>query len=196
MSKVIQSVKDLLLALTSKYGVDLVGPNFEDTPNRVSKAYDEILGGLKDTDNKIKNVLNTAFPSEGYSGIIFCSSIKTFSLCPHHLLPVEYEISIGYVPSSEGKVLGASKLPRIAEILSKRPVLQEGLTNDIANALSFVNPLGVAVVVSGVHYCMRMRGVRQQSTFETSVMTGSFKEHDSTRNEFFELLKVSKMGKN
>lgn len=185
----------ILTGLNKEFGLDLDDENLKDTPKRVARAYSEIFSGIKDTDKKVQSILSTAFPSEGYDSIIFCANIKTFSMCPHHFLPVEYTTALGYIPSNSGRVLGASKLARIVELLSKRPVLQEKLTKDIIKALDTIQPTGTAVVISGVHYCMRMRGVKQDSTFETSAMGGSFMERPETRKEFFDLLTLARNNK-
>jgi GTP cyclohydrolase IA len=182
----------ILKGLQHDLGLNLSDVNFKDTPKRVARAYHEIFEGLKDTEIKVKKILSTAFPSEGYGSLIFCSDIVVFSMCPHHFLPVEYKVSVGYIPSESGMVLGASKIPRLVELLAKRPVLQETLTVDIANYLNTLKPVGVAVVVSGVHFCMRMRGIKKMSTFETSAMKGAFMDNLASRKEFFDLLLLSK----
>uniref|UniRef100_A0A6M3JSM8 GTP cyclohydrolase I n=1 Tax=viral metagenome TaxID=1070528 RepID=A0A6M3JSM8_9ZZZZ len=182
----------ILEGLHQEFGLDLTDENLKDTPKRIARAYEEIFGGIKDTDKKVQEILATAFPSKEYNSVIFCAGIKTFSMCPHHFLPVEYTTALGYIPSDDGYVLGASKLARIVELLSKRPVLQERLTKDITKALDTIQPKGSAVVVSGIHYCMRMRGVKQNSTFETSSMSGVFMTKPDTRKEFFDLLTLAK----
>jgi GTP cyclohydrolase I len=176
--------------------VGILGPNYEEdvnfreTPDRVARAYEELLRGYESAkDTSV--FFEKKFPADEYNSMIFCSNIKVFSMCPHHLLPVNYDMSIAYIPSVAGSVIGASKLPRLAEALAARAVVQEQLTNEIAGAIEkHLKPLGVAVVISGQHQCMRSRGVRQtESTFETSEMRGSFRNNESTRSEFFELLK-------
>lgn len=115
-------------------------------------------------------------------------------MCPHHLLPVTYNISVGYIPNEKsGFVIGASKLPRLVEALAAQAIIQEELTTTIADQIqAHLKPTGVALVVSGQHLCMQARGIRQRgSSFETSDMRGAFRENESTRNEFFELLKNS-----
>ncbi len=186
-------VKQILIGvLGENYEEDV---NFIETPDRVARAYEELLRGYetaKDTSVFFKK----AFPAEGYNSMIFCSNIKVFSMCPHHLLPVSYVMHIAYIPNAEaGKVIGASKIPRLAEALAARAVVQEQLTNEIAEAIEKnLNPEGVAVVISGRHGCMSSRGVKQvDSSFETSEMRGSFRNNESTRMEFFELLKNAKV---
>ena len=179
----------LLQHISHEFGIDLNDPNFKDTPKRIAKSYREILRGSIGTQKQIDQILATSFPSEGYNDIIFCPEILSFGLCPHHFLPVEYKTSLGYIPGKEGKVLGASKLARIVNILSAQPLMQETVTTEIVKALKTAKPQGVAVVMSGTHYCMRMRGVKQQSPYATSSMFGQFRDSISTKEEFFELLK-------
>jgi len=195
ISNVEKGVHYILKGLRDELGLDLSDVNFRDTPKRVARAYAEIFGGVRNTQKQVTDILSTAFPSGGYDSVIFSPNIRSFSMCPHHFLPVEYKTAVGYIPSINGKVLGASKLGRIVEILSQRPVLQETLTKDIVSALETVNPQGVAVVVSGIHYCMRMRGIKQDTTFETSAMSGVFLDEQSARKEFFDLLLLSKYKK-
>jgi len=135
-------------------------------------------------------ILSTSFPSAGYKGMIFCTGIRTYSFCPHHLLPITYDTTIGYIPSEQGLVLGASKLPRIVDLYGHKALLQEELTSTICSVLEeHLKPEGIAIVMKGVHDCMRIRGVMQQnSKFETSEMRGAFKNNPSTREEFFHLI--------
>lgn len=112
-------------------------------------------------------------------------------MCPHHLLPVEYNISVGYIP--HGKVLGISKLSRLVEVLAKRPVLQETLTHDIVDYLNMsLGVAGAICEVEGVHFCMKMRGVKQQnSKMITSAISGVFKDkNNGARAEFLQLINL------
>ena len=174
-----------------RMGFVLDDPNFKDTPKRVARAYYEIFEGVKDTEEKVKNILATAFPSEGHNDMIVNTNIVAFSMCPHHLLPVEYRVAVAYIPNKNGKVLGLSKLARLVELLAKQPMLQEDYTQKIAECLQTIDPEGVAVKVEGRHMCMRMRGVRSvTSSVTTSAVRGVFKEAEA-RNEFMMLVKDS-----
>jgi GTP cyclohydrolase I len=172
----------------------LEDPNFKDTPQRVSRAYKELVLPRKVITEEIGKILLKTFPST-YSSIVLASNIITYSLCPHHLLPVEYETDIAYIPDKKG-VLGLSKLERIADLLGRQPILQESLTEAIAFTIKKgiqPEPLGVAVIMKGVHMCMRMRGVEsKRSVITTSCLIGVFKEHPETRQELFELIKHSR----
>lgn len=190
-TKAMYAIQDLLTAIYGEYW--RVDPNFEGTPARVVKSYQEILK-YEDHHEKreaIKKCFSKIFPSK-HESIIFAPNITTHSMCPHHLLPVTYNMTIAYIPKKNGDVVGASKLERVARILSARAVLQEDLTNDIAQAISeYLTPLGIAVVTSGVHDCMRVRGIKTKGTFEVSTMRGAFKDNEETRAEFFSLMSLA-----
>lgn len=166
-------------------GLDITDVNFKDTPERVGRAYYEIFEGVQNTEEEVKKILSTGFPSEGMNNMITACGITAFSMCPHHLLPVEYKINVGYVPTAEGKVLGISKLSRLVRLLAKRPVLQETLGEDIVNALMSIGAQGAACCIAGRHMCMRMRGVKDPSaTVQSQSMRGCFKDDINCRNEF------------
>lgn len=167
---------------------DLEDPNFKETPARVSRMWAEMLLPQSVVLEKIQQVLSKAFPSD-YTGIVLGKDIKTVSFCPHHMLPVEYTINVGYIPNEEKKlVLGVSKLARVAEVLSKRLVLQETLTSDIVTALSIIEPMGIVVQITGRHSCMRIRGVKQEGSIKTQEITGVFKEDPKVLSEFMGML--------
>ena len=169
--------------------IDIADENFKDTPKRVANAYLEIFEGLQPyAKEELNNHLSITFPCL-YDDMILVKDIICWSMCPHHFLPVKYSIDLAYIPTD--KVLGISKLPRAAILLAKRPVLQEQLTNDIANfILKNTNPAGVAIRVTGQHLCMQMRGVKATgSDTVTSGMFGIFKEQPATRAEFMRLVR-------
>jgi GTP cyclohydrolase IA len=192
MGKIKQSVELLLEGLSEEFGLDITDKNFHDTPSRVERAYQEIFGGLLVTDEEINKILSSAFPADGYDSLVLEPHIKTFSMCPHHLLPVEYDVTIAYLPNLEhGKYLGVSKLVRIAEIYARMPLLQEAYTYKVANTINdAISPDGIAVIVNGIHYCMRMRGVKNSTSVTTSAMLGSFRESNDLKLELFELIKI------
>ena len=165
-------------------------PNFIDTPKRFAKAFMSLFKSTNQINKEVKTILLTSFPSAGYSGMIFCTGIRTYSFCPHHLLPITYDTTIGYIPSEKGYVIGASKLPRLVDLYCRRALLQEELTTLICDVLqSSLKPEGIALVIKGTHDCMRIRGVMQQnSKFETSEMRGAFKTNQATRDEFFHMI--------
>ena len=171
-------------------GLDITDVNFKQTPERVARAYYEIFEGVMDTEKQVKDILATSFPSEGMDNMITAEGITAFSMCPHHLLPVEYKVCVGYIPDDNGNVLGISKLSRLVKVLAKRPVLQETLCEDIAKHLMSIGAKGAACAISGRHMCMRMRGVKDPSaSVYTQAMLGCFRDNQACREEFLLLTK-------
>jgi GTP cyclohydrolase IA len=126
---------------------------------------------------------DAVFAAEG-SEMVVVKDIEFYSMCEHHMLPFYGRAHIGYIPS--GQILGLSKFARITDLYARRLQVQERLTTQIAEAVQeLLNPVGVAVVLEGVHLCMAMRGVeKQNSSTTTSAMRGLFKEDSRTRAEF------------
>ena len=127
---------------------------------------------------------------EGHREMVILRDIPFYSMCEHHLLPFYGVAHIGYVPNDDGRVVGASKLARVVEIIAKRPQIQERMTTEIADAIvNGIKPDGVAVVVHAEHLCMIMRGIKKPgSTVITSAIRGIFRTKTETRTEFFSLL--------
>jgi len=153
--------------------------NFKDTPRRVANYFQQ--ASLSKLEREV--LLENCTP-------------KTFSMCPHHLLPVEYDVVIAYLPSDvDGKitVLGASKLARIADILARSPILQEDYVDRIVDTLnSRMRIDGCAVLVSGVHMCMRCRGIRANGPYVTPYMDGCFRDNQKVREEFYNAIQYVK----
>jgi len=152
-----------------------------DTPNRVSRSYEELLSGYRTDPRKL---LNNALFNVTYDQMVIVRDIEFYSMCEHHMLPFIGRAHIAYIPSK--KVIGLSKIPRIVDMFSRRLQIQEKMTQQIATFLEEVlKPSGVAVVVEAIHLCSKMRGVKkQQSSMTTSAMLGVFKSELSTRMEF------------
>lgn len=149
----------MLRGLQQELGLDIDTPNFTDTPKRIAKAYLEILSGVKYKETQISSALSKSFPSQN-SGMVVQQGIKVFSLCPHHFLPVEYDVTIAYIPRKD--VVGLSKLARVAEIEARQPILHEDFVRNVA--LDLYHGLcahGAACHAIGRHFCMTMRGVGQ-----------------------------------
>jgi GTP cyclohydrolase I len=169
-------------------GVDGEDENFSGTPDRIVRALAELCRGLYNLA-EIEAILAVTFPTS-YDKMIAVANIETVGLCPHHLLPVEYTVHVGYIPGKGKPVLGASKIPRLVELLAARPVLQEQLTDDIARILEErLEPEGVMVVVIvASHACMRLRGVGMgKASLVTSAVRGSFYEA-GPKDEFLKLV--------
>lgn len=163
-------------------------PNSSDTPMRVAKAYvNDLWAGRFEPLDRI-----TAFPSDGYDGIVFEGNIPVTSMCSHHHQTITGRVHIGYVPSIHGKVVGLSKLNRIVEQFARRGAIQEQLTVAIHNAVDKIceKNQGVAVMVEAGHNCVSCRGVKHAgATMKTAKLSGCFLDEDSARAEFYEFVK-------
>ena len=179
--KIKQAVHDILVAI----GEDPSREGIRETPRRIAEMYAEVFRGMSEDP---REVLSVGF-EEGHNEMVILKDIPFYSICEHHLLPFYGMAHIGYIP--KGRVVGASKLGRVVEILAKRPQLQERLTTQIANTIvEALQPQGVAVVIEAEHMCMTMRGVKQPgSNIVTSAMRGSFRTRAVTRAEFLSLIK-------
>lgn len=168
-------VRLLLLEL----GLDANNQHLRDTPKRVARFYREFTRGYS---ARPADILKT-FRSQS-SDLIVVSSVDFYSLCPHHLLVYGGKIHFAYVPN--GQIVGVSKIPRLVHALAARPIVQEDLVADIADAfMSIVKPLGCAVKAIGKHDCVAVRGVRCPSTaMSTVALRGIFKEKESLCREF------------
>jgi GTP cyclohydrolase IA len=158
------------------------------TPRRIAEMYAEVFAGIHDDP---REELQVGF-EEGHHEMVILKDISFYSMCEHHFLPFHGLVHVGYIPN--GRVVGASKVGRVIEILAKRPQLQERLTTQIANTMvEVLEPKGVAVVIQAEHLCMTMRGVKKPgSNIVTSAMRGLFQKSPLTRSEFLSLVQGSK----
>ena len=156
------------------------------TPNRVARAYDELLAGY--TVDPVKLINNAMFDVE-YDEMVIVKDIEFFSLCEHHMLPFQGRAHVAYLPGD--KVVGLSKIPRIVEMFARRLQIQERLTHEIADLIDeMLAPRGVAVVIEAAHMCAQMRGVEKEHSYMvTSAFLGEYKTDKETRNEFYDHLR-------
>ena len=155
------------------------------TPLRVAKAMDFLTSGYTES---LDTVVNNAVFEADTDEMVLVRDIEFYSLCEHHMLPFFGRAHVAYVPDKQ--IIGLSKIARIVDLFSRRLQVQERLTSQVADAiLDVLDPLGVAVVMEGSHFCMMMRGVQKQgSSMMTSAMRGSFKDNNRTRSEFLDLI--------
>ena len=179
-------IRKAVTAIIKAIGDDPERPGLVDTPQRVAEMYAELFMGI---DIDPKEELTVGF-EEGHRDMVILRDIPFYSMCEHHLLPFYGVAHVGYIPNTDGRIIGISKLARVVEIIARRPQLQERMTSQIAEAIAEgIKPEGVAVVVQAEHLCMVMRGIKKPgSAIITSVVRGTFRSKSKTRAEFFSLL--------
>lgn len=163
-------------------------PNSDNTPHRVAKAYvNDLWAGRYEGSPDI-----TAFPSDGYDGMVFEGGIPLTSMCSHHHQTIMGKVHVAYIPGKDSKVIGLSKLNRLVEHFGRRGAIQEQLTVAIHNSINTIitDNNGVAVMIDATHNCVSCRGVKHGgASMKTSKLTGAFKDDTSTRAEFYEFVK-------
>ncbi|MEO8381453.1 MAG: GTP cyclohydrolase I [Acidobacteriota bacterium] len=170
--------------------VDLQDENLIDTPRRWAESLTTLTSGYDYTDIKKLTTLFrkacSAADENCQNLVVIGGTFKT--LCAHHILPFFGRFIIGYIP--EKMIIGASKIPRIVEVHMRRLQSQEHLAHDVADTIQkILEPRGIAVWMGGVHLCMVMRGVEQESSFmETNVLRGEFLHDERTRQEFMSIV--------
>lgn len=160
-----EHVRGILLAL----GDNPDREGLKDTPKRVAKMYEEIFDGMRYTNDEIAQMFNKTFEDdlsleESTSDIVIMKDIEIFSHCEHHLaLMYNMKVTVAYVPSK--KVIGLSKIARIADMVGRRLQLQERIGTDIAEIIQkTTGSQDVAVIIEGEHGCMTTRGVKKPGT--------------------------------
>ena len=179
------AVRDAVRRIIEAIGEDPSREGLLDTPRRIAETYEELFAGLHQDP---LDVLSTGF-QESHREMVILKNIPFYSLCEHHFLPFHGQAHVGYVPN--GRIVGASKIARVVDILARRPQMQERLTGQIADAITEgLSPDGVAVVIEAEHLCMTMRGVQKPgTTLITSAIRGAFRRRAVTRSEFLALVR-------
>lgn len=174
------AVREILAAV----GEDPDREGLRETPARVARMYEEMFSGMR---QEPATHLQKKF-TEKYDEMVLVKDIRFESMCEHHLLPFYGKAHIAYLPN--GKIVGLSKLARVVEALSRRPQVQERMTEELADLImEELDAKGVGVVVEATHTCMAIRGVRKANSIcTTSAMRGGFKDHPATRSEFMALI--------
>lgn len=171
-------------------GMDLTDDSMSESPLRVSKMYvNELLWGLDPNNFPKCTVVENKM---GYDEMVLEKGIQVISLCEHHFQTIAGTASIAYIPKN--KVIGLSKMGRVTEYFSRRPQIQERLTEQIYHALSYIlETEDVAVLINAEHFCIKARGIQHQnSSTITSKIGGLFKEEAALRAEFFAAANLNK----
>jgi len=178
-------LEELVHELLGQIGEDPERDGLVSTPRRVATAWRDLTAGYQ---MNVDELLNDALFDVDYDEMVIVKDIEIFSLCEHHLLPFFGKMHIAYIPRN--KVIGLSKVARVADMFARRLQVQERLTHQVAETIQkAVDPIGVGVVCEARHLCMMMRGVeKQHSATITSSMLGDFRDNPKTREEFLSLV--------
>lgn len=188
-----KAVREIIIAL----GENPEREGLIETPKRVAKAYAEIFDGINYTNEEIAKMYDKGFTDEDFldedgamptqfGEFVLVKNIRCYSMCEHHCLPMTLDISIAYIPGK--KVVGLSKMPRVAKKVCQRMQLQERIGRDIAEILTIMSESeDVAVIVKGSHMCVSMRGVQDTSSVtHTAYFGGKFKDNYYLRKEMMD----------
>lgn len=175
--------------IMEEMGLDMTDDSLRGTPHRVAKMFiQEIFSGLNPANKPKISVFENSYH---YDKMLVEANISFNSTCEHHFLPIIGKAHIGYV--SNGKVIGLSKLNRIVDYFARRPQVQERMIMQIFNELkSVLNTEDVIVVVEAEHLCVSSRGIKDSSSFTSTIQFGGIFEEKENRNDFFNLLKKEK----
>ena len=177
-------MQQLISQWLEKLGEDPAREGLRNTPQRTADAWAYMTRGYR--QDPVQMLQSSLFETDA-NHMVIVRDIEIYSMCEHHLLPFFGVCHIGYIP--RGRIVGVSKLARLADIFARRLQVQERLTNQIARSLmDTLEPEGVGVIIEARHLCMIMRGVeKQRARMITSAMLGSFHDSVATRNEFLHL---------
>lgn len=182
-------IESAVVQIIRALGDDVQREGLKETPKRVAKMFVEVFEGMQYTNAEVADMFNKCFEDVETGDLVVVEHIPIFSYCEHHLaLMYNMDVSVGYLP--KGKVIGLSKVARIADLVSKRLQLQERIGMDIMDVLKKI--LGtddIIVVIRGEHSCMTARGVKKPGTItKTSAISGAFKTDTALRQEFYSLI--------
>ena len=185
-----EHIRGLLIAL----GDDPDREGLKETPDRVARMYEEVFAGMNYSNEEIAQMFAKSFTDDFSSAsdsddIVLVKDIDIFSYCEHHLaLMYDMQVSVAYIP--KGRVLGLSKIARIADMAAKRLQLQERIGADIAEIMTLASGSeDVAVIIKGCHSCMSARGIKkEQASTVTTTFTGRFKTDVNLQNKLYMML--------
>lgn len=191
VNKIETCIRQILIAL----GDDPEREGLRETPKRAAKMYEEVFQGMLYTNEDIANMFGTVFEEEEYvqkndKNMVVVKNILINSFCEHHLALI-YDVNISVVYRPKNKIIGLSKISRIADMVGRRLQLQERIGSDIADIISLVTESeDVGVLISGKHSCMTARGIKKpEAVTTTTTFTGEFKLNDTLRQEALLIMK-------
>ncbi|MBP7377965.1 MAG: GTP cyclohydrolase I FolE [Pyrinomonadaceae bacterium] len=182
----LQKIADGVRLMLEGMGEDPDREGLQKTPDRVADFYAELTEGMwTDASEHI-----VPLPGDSHDEMVIVKDISIASVCEHHLAPFTGKCHIAYIPKG-GRIVGLSKLARIAEVFARRLQVQERLTQQIAQTLyDNLDPIGVMVVIEAEHTCMTLRGVKKPGAVTiTSAVLGGFRTDSRTRAEAMSLIK-------
>lgn len=190
--KIEENIRGILEAL----GEDPDREGLKDTPSRYAKMCEEIFEGINYTNDEIAEMFNVTFDDENYyeeskEDFVLMKDIEIFSHCEHHLaMMYNMKVAVAYIPKE--KIIGLSKIARIADVVSKRLQLQERIGHDIADIIQKITQTeDVAVIIQGEHGCMTIRGIKKPGTKTmTTTLRGRFETDDRLTNKLINLYKL------
>lgn len=178
-----EAIKEHVRGILKALGDDPEREGLKDTPERVARMYEEVFEGMNYSNHEIAQMFDKTFTDkmefeQTGQDMVLVKDIEIFSYCEHHLaLMYDMKVSVAYIP--HGRVIGLSKIARIADMVGKRLQLQERIGSDIAEILQEI--LGsddVAVIIEGTHSCMTARGIKKgTATTKTYTLRGAFREN-------------------
>lgn len=187
-----EAIKEHIRGILIALGDDPDREGLIDTPDRVARMYEEVFEGMNYTNDEIAAMFDKTFEhtSKKSNDMVIVRDIDVFSYCEHHMaLMYDMKVSVAYIPN--GRVIGLSKIARIADMVAKRLQLQERIGTDIAYIMSRVcDTEDVAVIIEGSHSCMTARGIKKSDAKTvTTTLKGIFKDDEKIQNRLMMLLK-------
>lgn len=182
----------LVRGFLNAIGEDPNRPGLAETPRRVSEAWEEWFAGYDVDPDSLYKCFGDGAPGENSDEMVLEVNIPIHSFCEHHLAPIVGVAHIAYIP--EKRIVGLSKLARVADAFARRLQVQERLTNQIADSIERnLSPQGVGVVITAEHFCMCTRGVKLGGVkTTTSALRGAIKNEPEARAEFLQLVQMTK----
>lgn len=182
-----RKIEDAIRTLLTAIGEDPERDGLVGTPERIARMYQEIFRGY---DSAQKPRITT-FPNDAHNTEMVFDAGDFYSMCEHHMMPFFGQYYFAYIPQDDGRILGISKVARVVGYCAARLQLQERLAHDIIEMLSDAlnnEVQGFAIVLKGTHMCKSMRGVKNKGAMTVSYFTGIFRNDQSLRQEFYQMI--------